>query len=78
MLAFGLRREVEVVQDLVDPGAVVADAEIAGLDLERLAHGEERVEHELLRHDAERAPRRAVVGDDVVAEDARGAARRRA
>ena len=59
----GLRREIEVVQDLVDPRAVVADAEIAGLDRERLAHGEERIEHELLRHDAERAARVAVVGD---------------
>ena len=67
----GLGREVEVVQDFVDPRAVVADAEIPGLDLERLARREERVEHQLLRHDAEQAPRVAVVGDDVVAEDAR-------
>ena len=70
----GLRREVEVMQDLVDPVVVVAQAEVAGLDAQRLAHREERIEHELLRHDAERAARVAVVGDDVVAQDAHRAA----
>ena len=40
---------------LVDPGTVAAQAEIAGLDLQCLAYGEERIEHELLRHNAERA-----------------------
>ena len=48
--------------------------EIPGLDAQRLAHGEERVEHELLRDDPERAPRGAIVGDDIVAEDPRRAA----
>src|SRR5438046_8721489 len=52
--------EVEMVKDLVDPRAVVAQAEIAGLDLQRLAHAEEGIEAELLRHDAERATRAAV------------------
>ena len=50
------------MQDLVDPVVVAAQAEVAGLEAQRLAHGEERIEHELLRHDAERAPRGAVVG----------------
>ena len=59
-----------MVQDLVDPGIVVADAEISRLYLQRLANGEERVEHQFLRHDAEKPSRIAIVGDDVVAEDA--------
>ena len=61
------------MEDFVDPGVVVANAEIAGLDCERFAHGEERIEHELLRHDAQRAARIAVVGDDVVAQHPRRA-----
>ena len=63
-----------MVQDLVDPGVVVAEAEIARLDPQRLAHREERIEHELLRHHAERAARGAIVGADVVAQNARAAA----
>src|SRR5512132_1798790 len=58
-----------MVEELVDPGAVVAQAKIAGLDFQRLAHGEEGIEHELLRNDAERAARAAVIGDDVVSLD---------
>ena len=46
------------------------DAEVAALDAQRLAHREERVEHQLLRNDAEDATRRRVVGRDVVAEQA--------
>jgi hypothetical protein len=34
----------------------------------RLPDAEERIEHQLLRHDAERTPRRRVLGDDVVAQ----------
>src|SRR5437764_11535210 len=48
--------EVEVMQDLVDPGVVVADAEITGLYLERLAHRKERIENQLLRYDAQEPP----------------------
>ena len=59
----GLGGEVEVVHHLVDPGVVAADAEVARLDAQRLAHREERIEHQLLRHDAEHAARAPVVGD---------------
>ena len=63
-----------MVQDLVDPVVVVANAEIAGLDLERFAYAEERVEDELLRHDAEQPACATVILDHIVAEYARGAA----
>ena len=69
-----LRREVEVMQDLVDPRALLAQAEVTRLELERLAHAEERIEHELLRDDAEASPCGSEIGDDVVAEHAHGAA----
>ena len=46
---------------------VVAQPVVARLDAQRFAHGEERIEHEFLRHDAERAARGAEIGDDVVA-----------
>jgi len=55
------------VEDLVDPGVVARQAVVARGQPKRLAHGEERVEDQLLRHHAERAPRGTVVGDDVVA-----------
>ena len=66
----GLRREVEVVHHLVDPAVVAADAEIPGLQAQRLAHGEERVEHQFLRHHPEQPARAAVVPGDVRAENA--------
>ena len=53
--------EAEVGEQLVDPGVVVVDAEVAALDAQRLAHAEERIEDQLLRHDAEAAARRRVV-----------------
>ncbi|KAG1389897.1 hypothetical protein G6F59_015386 [Rhizopus arrhizus] len=65
----GLVGQAQVEQDLVDPVVVVAQAEVAGLDAQGLAHREERVVDQLLRHDAQRAPRRLVVGHDVVATD---------
>ena len=58
MLVSRLSREIQVLDDLVDPGVVVAQTEVARLDPQRFAHGEERIEDELLRHDAERAARR--------------------
>ena len=61
MLASALSVRSRRCDDLVDPGVVVAQPEVARLDAQRLAHGEERVEHQLLRHDAERAPRLPVV-----------------
>ena len=61
------------MQDLVDPRAVVAQAEVAGLNFQRLAHGEEWIEHELLRDDTQDAARVAVIGDNVVPQNSRGA-----
>ncbi len=69
-----LSRQVQVVQDFVDPRAVPAQAEIAGLHFQRFAHAEERIEHQFLRNDAQVAPRKAKIGGDVVPEDARAAA----
>ncbi len=66
----GLVRQIEALDDLVDPGVVVAQPEVARLDAQRLAHGEERIEHQLLRHDAQGAPRVLVSGRDVMSHDA--------
>ena len=63
----GFVGEVEIGHDLVDPRVVVAQPEVAGLDAQGFAHGEERIEHEFLRHHAERAARGAEIGHDVVA-----------
>ena len=65
------------MKDLVDPGGGLGQAEVARLELERLPHREEGIEDELLRHDAERPARLAIVGHDVVPHDTRGAARRK-
>ena len=69
-----LAGQVEVLHHLVDPRAVVAQAEVARLHGQRFAHREERVEHQLLRHHAQRAACGAVIAADVVAHDARRAA----
>ena len=66
----GLVGQAEVVQQLVDPVVVAVHAEIAALDAQRLAHAEEGVEDQLLRHDAQGPARRGVVVDDVVAHHA--------
>jgi hypothetical protein len=63
----GLVGQAQVGEQLVDPVVVAPDAEIAGLDAQRLAHREERVEHQLLRHDAELPAGLGVLRDDVVA-----------
>jgi hypothetical protein len=67
MLASALSARPRLGQQLVDPGVVALHAEVAALDAQRLAHAEEGVEHQLLRHDAQRAARRGVVGHHVVA-----------
>ena len=54
-----LVRQIQALDDLVDPGVVVAQTEVARLDAQRLAHSEERIEHQFLRHDAERSAARA-------------------
>ena len=38
---------------VLEEGLAVAHAEVAALDAQRLAHAEERIEHQLLRHDAQ-------------------------
>ena len=60
-----------MVHHLVDPRIVAPQAVIARLQAQRLAHREERVEHQLLRHHAEHAARAAVVGPHVGAHHAR-------
>ena len=57
--------QAQVGEQLVDPGVVVAQAEVAGLDLQHFARGEEWVEHQLLRHYAEHAARRRVEDADL-------------
>ena len=55
-----------MAEDLVDPVVVATNPEVAGLDPQRLAHREERVEHQFLRYHAELAARIAIIRDDVV------------
>jgi hypothetical protein len=61
------------LQQFVDPGAVAAQAEVARLQLQGLAHTEEGVEDDFLGHDAEVAARLAIVAHDIVAHDAQHA-----
>ncbi|KML46587.1 hypothetical protein VL15_35280 [Burkholderia cepacia] len=63
----GLLGQVEIGHHFIDPVVVATQPEIAGLDPQRLANSEERVEDEFLRHDAECAARTTEVLDDVVA-----------
>ena len=64
---FGFGSEVEVPHHLVDPRAIVAHSEIARLEAQGLAHGEERIEYQFLRDDPEGATRGAIVGAHIMA-----------
>ena len=66
--------QAQAVQQFVDPSVVVLDPEIPRLDAQRFAHGEKRVEHQLLRHHAQQAAGSGVIGLHIVAmhQDAPG------
>ena len=68
-IGVGLVGQVEVVHHLVDPGIVVFQAKVTGLQAQRFAHGEERVEHQFLRHHAQLLARGAEIADHIVAVD---------
>jgi hypothetical protein len=59
------------MQNLVDPGIVVAQTEVACLNPERFANGEKGIEHQLLRHHPEAPACPAIIGHNVVTEHAR-------
>ena len=69
-IAVGLGREVEVVHHLINPGVVVANAEVAGLHAQRFPHREERIKDQLLRHNTNALPRKAVVRHNIMAMNA--------
>jgi hypothetical protein len=56
-VGIGLVGQTEAVQQFVDPGIVVLDPEVAGLEAQGLADIEEGVEHQFLRHDAQATAR---------------------
>ena len=62
----GLVGQAQAVEQLVNPGVVVFHAEIAGLEAQRLAHVEKRVEHQFLGHHTKPAARLGVIGLHVV------------
>ena len=70
-IGIGLRSQIEVMQDLVDPRIVVGETEVACLNPERFANGEKRVEHQFLRHHSEEPPRPAIIGHHVVPQHPR-------
>src|SRR5207248_935318 len=63
----------EVSQDAVDARGIQPYAEIAGLEPERLLDGEEGVEVDLLRDQADGAAGELIVAHDVAAEHLHGA-----
>ena len=68
-----LVRQIEVGEDLIDPGIVVAKAKVTGLDTQGLPHREEGIEDQFLRYDAKQAPRFPILTDDIAAEDGKRA-----
>ena len=55
-----------MMQQLVEPGAVLFNTEVSRLKLQGFAHREKRIEHQFLGNDTQKPARFAVVGDDVV------------
>ena len=69
-IGLGLVGQAQALEQLVDPGAVVAHTEVARLDAQSLADIEKRIEHQLLGHHAELAARLRVVALHIAAQDA--------
>src|SRR3569833_3100295 len=65
----GMLGKIEVMHDLVDPAVVVLETKVAGLDAQGLAHVEEGIVDQFLRHHPERTARLAIVAHNVMAHD---------
>ena len=69
-IGVGLVGQAQAIQQLVNPGVVVLDTEVAGLDAQGLAHIEKGVKHQLLRHHAQAAAGGGKVFLHIVTQDA--------
>ncbi|MCY1545876.1 hypothetical protein D9M68_818390 [compost metagenome] len=58
--------QAQAREQLVDPGVVVADAEIPRLETQRFTHVKKGIKHQFLRHHTERTARSLVVGLNIV------------
>jgi hypothetical protein len=74
-ISIGLVFEVHRAEQLRRPPLRLGDPVEAGLDLQRLLRGEEGIEEDFLRHDADRALRVARMRVDVEAPDRAAAPR---
>ena len=63
----GLVGQAQAVQQFVNPGIVVLYAKVTGLDPQHIAHVEEGVKHQLLRHHAQLTAGMGVVRPHIVA-----------
>ena len=68
-IGIGLGLQIEVPHQLVDPTLIVANAEVAGLQLQGFAHAEKRIEHQLLRNHTQRPARCTKIAADIVPHD---------
>ncbi len=63
-----LVRQAELFQQFVNPRVIFQEAVVPALLAQDLPHGEEGIEGDFLRHDADRGLRQARLGEDVVPE----------
>jgi len=66
-IAVGFVAQAQMVQQLVDPVVVVANAKVAGLKAQRLAHIEKGVKHQFLGDHAQQTPRLGRLGLHITA-----------
>ena len=58
-----------MLENLIDPRAIVAQSKIAGLNPQRLAHAKKRIEHQFLRHHAKQLPGTSIIGAHIMTHD---------
>ena len=73
-VGIGLGGQVQVRHQFINPGIVVTQPEIAGLDAQGFTHCKERIKHQFLRHHAKVAAAVAIRAHHIVAHHGHAAA----
>ena len=65
----GFVGQIQFGEQLVDPGIVLGQTEITGLQTQNLAHRKERVEHQFLRYHPQGTARGAIIVARIVTQN---------
>ena len=68
-IGIGFVRQAQTLEDFIDPGIVMTQAVITGLQAQNFANGEKRIEHQFLRYDPQCSPCSAKIAFNIVSHD---------